>query len=115
MLIRRKHIVISNEPDYILPDNVIVLDSLRGALNYIKSLHREVMIIGGASIYAQFLPYADKLLLTEVNKSATADVFFPEFDKSLYTRTILGSEEEDGVSFNFVEYKNIRHLTCLGH
>ena len=40
----------------------------------------ENFIIGGASVYRQFLPFADRLYLTLVKKSFDADVFFPEID-----------------------------------
>ncbi|WP_219837498.1 type 3 dihydrofolate reductase [Paenibacillus sp. R14(2021)] len=40
----------------------------------------ELMIIGGAEIYAQFLPRADKLLLTEVEADVEGDAYFPSFD-----------------------------------
>jgi dihydrofolate reductase len=39
----------------------------------------ENFIIGGASVYRQFLPYTDRLYLTIVHKNFDADVFFPEF------------------------------------
>lgn len=37
----------------------------------------EVFIIGGGMIYEQFLPMADKLYLTQINKDFDADTFFP--------------------------------------
>ena len=42
----------------------------------------ENFIIGGASVYRQFLPHANRLYLTFVKKSFEADVFFPEIDFS---------------------------------
>jgi dihydrofolate reductase len=44
----------------------------------------ENFIIGGASVYNQFLPITDRLYLTRVHKSFEADVFFPEIDLSLW-------------------------------
>jgi len=41
---------------------------------------RENFIIGGASIYRQFLPLADTLYLTRVHENFEADVYFPEID-----------------------------------
>jgi len=40
----------------------------------------ENFICGGASIYRQFLPLADKLYLTVVYKDFEADVYFPEIN-----------------------------------
>ena len=42
----------------------------------------EHFIIGGASVYRQFLPHANRLLLTRVHKDFEGDVFFPEIDYS---------------------------------
>ena len=42
----------------------------------------ENFVIGGASVYRQFLRYADRLYLTLVKKSYDGDVFFPEIDFS---------------------------------
>jgi dihydrofolate reductase len=42
--------------------------------------NRENFVIGGASIYRQFLPFATKLYLTLVDKSFEADTFFPVLD-----------------------------------
>jgi dihydrofolate reductase len=41
----------------------------------------ECFIIGGASIYRQFMPLADKLYITKVHKAFDGDTFFPEIDK----------------------------------
>lgn len=56
----------------------------------------ENFIIGGASIYRQFLPLADRLYITRVHKSFEGDVFFPEIDKSqwLLTSTEAGIADE---------------------
>ena len=40
----------------------------------------EVFIIGGESIYRQFLPYTTKIYLTRVHRSYDADTFFPELN-----------------------------------
>ena len=42
----------------------------------------ENFVIGGGSIYRQFLPLADKLYITEVQHNFNADTFFPEIDYS---------------------------------
>ena len=64
----------------------------------------EVMIIGGASLYKEFLKDAKRMLLTEIDDSKEADVFFPKFDKSEWDSRILGVHEEEGISFKHKEY-----------
>ncbi|WP_239614430.1 dihydrofolate reductase [Cohnella mopanensis] len=41
----------------------------------------ELMVIGGADIYAQMLEQADRLQLTEIGQPFEGDAFFPEYDK----------------------------------
>ncbi|MBR5647716.1 dihydrofolate reductase [Candidatus Saccharibacteria bacterium] len=64
----------------------------------------EIFIIGGGSIYAAFLPYAKNLYLTEVDSAANADVFFPDFDKSQYKKSIIKKGSENGIEYTFVKY-----------
>lgn len=40
----------------------------------------EVMLIGGAKLYAQFLPFCDRMYITEVDAEITGDAMFPSFD-----------------------------------
>ncbi len=53
--------------------------SIEEALTYCTE-NEESFIIGGASIYSQFFPYANKLYLTRVRKTFEADTFFREID-----------------------------------
>lgn len=70
----------------------------------------ELVVIGGAGVYAQTLPYASKIYLCEIKSSASdADVFFPDFDKSGFTREVLGQGsvaegENKGLEFETVVY-----------
>lgn len=100
----RHHIVISRtQPD--LPEGVELYDSVQSFLEAYKEIDRPVYCIGGAQIYTQMLPYADTLYLTEIDHSFDADVFFPSFEASLYTKEILGSNQENGLCYQWVCYK----------
>ena len=77
------------------------MDSLK---EYINTLPDEVMIIGGASMYRQFLPLADRMLITEIHASSPADVYFPTFNKDEWNRKVLYSVNENGLEFDHVEY-----------
>ena len=103
MLPGRKHIVLS-DVEVELPEGVEVFHDMDSLMNYVKQIPDEVMIIGGASMYRQFLPYADKMLITEIHASSPADVYFPEFNKDDWNRTLLYSVEENGLKFDHVEY-----------
>jgi dihydrofolate reductase len=44
----------------------------------------EIFIIGGGSIYRQFMPIADKLYITHVHSKTPADIYFPEIDPAVW-------------------------------
>ena len=69
------------------------------------AVSEEIFVIGGSSVYAQFLPYCSRMLLTEVDASATADVYFPEFERNDFSRKVLGKGSHNGLDYEFVEYK----------
>lgn len=63
----------------------------------------ESFIIGGASIYEQALPFADKLYLTIVEKEPEhADTFFPEINPAEWEVTEKEMRNENGLPFTFL-------------
>lgn len=84
-----------------------VFSSLESALASC-SPDEEIYVIGGASVYAQALPLADRLCLTEVDDTPiAADAFFPAFSKDEWDSTIVEEHEPDEKhthSFRFVDY-----------
>ena len=68
-----------------------------------KEVSDECFIIGGASIYEQALPFADKLYLTIVEKEpAHADTFFPEINPAEWEVTEKEMRNENGLPFTFL-------------
>lgn len=68
-----------------------------------KEASDECFIIGGASIYEQALPFADKLYLTIVEKEpAHADTFFPEINPAEWEVTEKEMRNENGLPFTFL-------------
>ena len=106
MLPGRHHIVISRSKPQ-LPEEVEVFETLHAFLEAYKDKDEDIYVIGGGEIYHQLLPYAKILYLTEINATCQADVFFPDFDASLYRRTVLGKESEDGIDYQFVKYEKM--------
>lgn len=76
----RTHIIITRQEEYLV-EGCLVVHSLEEALE-IAPQNEEVFIIGGAQIYEQALPFADKIDLTRVHIELDADAFFPEFNTS---------------------------------
>lgn len=101
----RINVVLSREQGYKPHEDVIVLPSVEAVLSYLKG-EREIMVMGGGTIYQQFLPYTSRLYLTEVHKEFQADTFFPEFNKAYWgCRFSKEGSEDVGFKYTFNVYK----------
>ena len=72
---KRRNIILSSRIAA-APEGFEVASSIPQALELLKDIP-EVFVIGGGTIYEQFLPIADKLYLTRIDKRFEADTFFP--------------------------------------
>lgn len=94
----RTYIVLSRS---LQEEGIIIYRDFPTLLSYLQSLDEEVMVIGGASIYSLFLPYADNLYLTEIDAEAEADVYFPKFAEEEFEKIILEETEENDINYRF--------------
>ena|SRR5690554_486113 len=76
----RRNIVVTRDLNWAAED-VDVANSLDEVLTYCRD-EREIFIIGGANIYKQTLPLAQRVLLTRVHTSLAGDAFFPELPQT---------------------------------
>jgi dihydrofolate reductase len=68
----------------------------------------EVVVIGGAQIYAEALPRADHLYITEVHADVEGDAFFPDYDETLWQesgRQDFPAEGPNPYNYSFVVYQ----------
>ena len=73
----RKNVVITRDKEY-KKDGIEIVHSLEKALTEVEA-EEEAFVIGGAEIYKQSLPFADKLYITHIDaEDKGADSFFPE-------------------------------------
>ena len=99
----RKYIVLSKKIKVI--EQGMVFSSFEDLLDFIKLQKEEVMIIGGGSIYSLFMPFCDKIYLTEIEDSKEADVYFPKFDKRKFQRKVLKEKKCGDLKYKFVVYE----------
>lgn len=78
----RMNIVLTSIPNYLAP-GCIVVHSVPEALARAEPAP-ECFVIGGAVLYAAFLPRAARIHLTEIHHAYAGDVYFPEFDRSAW-------------------------------
>ena len=103
----RLNIVVSRQTDLAL-EGAEVFPSLEAAVERAEAWALEqgvdeLMLIGGAQLYAQGLELADRLYLTRVALSPEGDAWFPEFDRSQWTlvSNAENAAEGDKPAYNF--------------
>lgn len=104
----RTNIVLTSKTDWSAPD-VIVCRSIEEVRQKTLWLPGEVFIIGGSSVYKQFLPYCDTVYVTKVNSSKEADAFFPNLDENPeWNLWFKGKKQRfKDVSFRFLMYQRV--------
>jgi len=89
-----------------VPESVAVAGSVEEALRAARRVADErgvgaAYVAGGAAVYEQFLPLADRLRITEVPESPVGDTYFPEFDREEWAEV----ERESTGELAFVTYE----------
>ena len=87
----RQNIVLTRDASYIA-EGAQVIHHL-AELEQLELMHPEVMVIGGAQIYAALLPQMEKLYVSEVPGAHEADTFFPLFEQYFAHRQELAQYE----------------------
>jgi dihydrofolate reductase len=72
----RENIIITRDTNF-SPSDVTVKHSVQEVLN-IDNINKEIFIIGGATIYKEFLPHANKLYITRIDGMFEGNTTFPE-------------------------------------
>lgn len=76
---QRNNVVLTRDINYTTP-SCLTLYSVESVLNLAKSLEEEVIIMGGSELYTQFLPYVNKMHITEIDATFVGDAYFPEIN-----------------------------------
>lgn len=91
----RFHIIISREKVY-KSDNTCSVCSVKESIELAKAMLQsshpkyrssfgdEVFVVGGAEIYTEFMPFLDRIYLTEIDLDVEGDAYFPNFDQSKF-------------------------------
>jgi dihydrofolate reductase len=96
----RTNIVVSRTPGW-TAEGVTVAPSVEAALEVARDAAGDVMVIGGAQLYAAAMGAADVQVLTEVHQSPEGDTFYPSFDRDAWVET--RRDEHDGYDFVWLE------------
>ncbi len=100
----RDNIVVTTTPGYEAP-GAAVANSLEGALALCLG-EPVAFVIGGTRLFAESLPIADGLVLTEIDKAYEGDTVFPQYERSRWKETQRERHvTAEGTKFDFVLYE----------
>jgi dihydrofolate reductase len=77
----RENIVITRQPTFQC-EGCTVFYSVQEFVNYSRNQGEEFFVIGGAEIFKETFPFADRLYITKIHEVFEGDTFFPEFVES---------------------------------
>jgi len=105
----RQNIVVTRQADW-RAEGALPVGSLREALSLCdRSGSPEVWVIGGAQIYAEAEPLAQRAVVTEIARDYEGDAHAPTLDGTAWRETQRESHvsAKDGLAFSFVTYERI--------
>jgi dihydrofolate reductase len=111
----RTSIVVSTNPALALPDGVLRAATLDEALAEARRVAvrdgvDELMVIGGAAVYAAALPQATRIYLTEIDLDAAGDAFFPPLEAGAWRATAREEgrgKAEPGLRYRFLTLERV--------
>jgi dihydrofolate reductase len=105
---RRRNIVVSRDANYPAAGATLA-SSLTDAIALARqNAGQRVFLIGGAQLYAQALPLADELELTELHADVAGDTVFPTWNRGDFEetrRTVHAADPAGAPAFDFVTYR----------
>ncbi len=99
----RTNIIITRNQDF-KAEGVIITSSIDEAIKKAAEIDSQIFVIGGGQIYAQALPYIDKIYMTYVDIEAEGDAFFPdysEFKKETFREERV--DEKTGLKYSWID------------
>ena len=99
---QRTNLILSRDRSYKVK-GALVLHTMEELLEHLKEYDSsDIFIIGGESIYRQFLPYCDTAYVTRIDHAYDADTYFPNLDELLEWTMTEVSEEQTSFDLEFV-------------
>lgn len=111
---QRTNIVLSRDKNYQVK-GALVMHTTEELLEHLKGYApEEIFIIGGESIYRQFLPYCDTAYVTKIDHAYDADTHFPNLDEMPEWEMTEAGEEQTSFDLEFVFTKYERKSGTKG-
>lgn len=108
----RDNLVLSRDPAFVV-DGVRRVADIDAAVDWARAQNvDELVVIGGAQVYALVLPRVDRLVLTRVHAACAGDTWFPELDWSAWhevARETHAADDRHGYAFSFIDLERNHH------
>ena len=107
VLPNRKHIVLTDIKEQCIDNEQVEFVYSMDEIKKYADDNEENFVIGGASMYRQLMPYANKMYVTEIDKEFDGDVFFPEINKEEWkevSREKGLTDEKNPYVYEYVTY-----------
>ena len=107
----RVNIVLTRNPEYKIPDGIVV-NRLEDAIDIArKAGEDELFIVGGEQIYRLAMPFTDRIYLTRIHTRVEGDTFYPEPDKKVWkeiSHTSNKKDERNPFDYDFLVYERVK-------
>jgi dihydrofolate reductase len=101
----RRNVILTRHPDFQAP-GAEICTSIDEAIALADDKIEKIFVLGGGQIFKEFIndPRLTGIYLTQVHKTFECDTFFPEIPADFGLPQKLGSDEENGISYDFLLY-----------
>lgn len=105
---QRTNIVLSSDNNLKIKDAVVVHNDDQLFYELSKYNSDDIYIIGGESVYKQYVKYCDTAIITKIDNAFEADAYFPNLDNDDNWTMVAQSEEQTyfSLEYTFREYRN---------
>ncbi|GIN77574.1 Dihydrofolate reductase [Bacillus paralicheniformis] len=103
----RENIIVTSNKELDIP-NCQVMHSTEEAVRFAKNKNEECFVIGGSTLYAEILPFADKLYVTKIDETFEGDRYFPEFSEAeweIVSRRKGLKDDKNPYDYEFLVYQ----------
>lgn len=111
VLPNREHIILTRDTNFTVDSDMVkIFYNLDELITKYSKCEDEVFVIGGAEIYTQLLPYAQKLYLTKIDEGFEGDTYFPKINYSEFKVEYTSkqfTDEKNGLHYLFTNLKRI--------
>ena len=108
ILPKRRHIVLTRDPNYHVDnENVVIVNEIEKLDEYLDE-NEENFVIGGAIIYRQLMDRVERMYITRIHEKFEGDSYFPVIDESKWNiiERIPGiKDEQNAYDYEFITYE----------